>query len=78
MQVGAAVAVYAKYCVKGCATSAVSSDDNSATDILNAVQQHSSKLLQVASDHQVDYSLAASHYLSKLTGQKSSVKWKHT
>jgi len=53
LQVGAALAVHAAYCVKDCSTKVTSWAKTSAADILHTVQQHASILLQVASDHQV-------------------------
>ena len=53
VQVGAALAVHAAYCVKDCSTTVTSWATTSAADILHMVQQHASVLLQVASDHQV-------------------------
>ncbi len=53
LQVGAALAVHAAYCVKDCSTTVTSRAKTSAADILHTVQQHASVLLQVASDHQV-------------------------
>ena len=53
LQVGAALAVHAAYCVKDCFTTVTRWAESSAADILHTVQQHASILLQVASDHQV-------------------------
>lgn len=53
LQVGAALAVHAAYCVKDCSTKVTSWAKTSAADILHTVQQHASVLLQVASDRQV-------------------------
>ena len=53
LQVGAALAVHAAYCVEDCSITVTSSTKTSAADILHTVQQHASILLQVASDHQV-------------------------
>ncbi len=53
VQVGAALAVHAAYCVKHCSTTVTSWAKISAADILHTVQKHASLLLQVASDHQV-------------------------
>ncbi len=53
VQIGAALAVHAAYCVKDCSATVTSRAESSAADILHTVQQHASVLLQVASDHQV-------------------------
>ncbi len=53
LQVGAALALHAAYCVKDCSTTRTSWATTSAADILHTVQQRASLLLQVASDHQV-------------------------
>lgn len=53
LQVGAALAVHAAYCVKDCSTTVLSWANTSAADILHTVQKHAFLLLQVASDHQV-------------------------
>ncbi|KAL0033763.1 hypothetical protein WJX77_004457 [Trebouxia sp. C0004] len=52
IEVGAALAVHAAYCVKDCSTTVPSWANTSAADTLHTVQQHASVLLQVASDHQ--------------------------
>ncbi|KAA6423224.1 MAG: hypothetical protein FRX49_07211 [Trebouxia sp. A1-2] len=52
IEVGAALAVHAAYCVKDCSTTVLSWANTSAADILHTVQKHAFLLLQVASDHQ--------------------------
>ncbi|KAL0053374.1 hypothetical protein WJX82_004863 [Trebouxia sp. C0006] len=52
VEVGAALALHAAYCVKDCSTTRTSWATTSAADILHTVQQRASLLLQVASDHQ--------------------------
>lgn len=57
MQVADALVAYATYCVVDCDTAHASSESHSAADIMDAAQQHTCILLQVASHIQVSKSL---------------------